>query len=66
MAFISSFLSCFDPSSNSSSQVSDFDEKSSKLKSSSLEKQKSKEKSKSKGAPIGVYHFPANAYLSRL
>ena len=64
MALISSFLSCFGHSSDSSSQVSDYDEKSFKLKSSSLEKQKSKEKSK--GAPIGVYHFPANSYLSRL
>jgi len=63
MAFISSFLSCFGPS-NSSSQISDYDEKSSKLNSSSLEKQKSKEKSK--GIPIVVYHFPANSYLSRL
>ncbi|RHN66124.1 hypothetical protein MtrunA17_Chr3g0087371 [Medicago truncatula] len=64
MALISSFLSCFGHSLDSSSQVSDYDEKSSKLKSSSLEKQKSKEKSK--GAPIVVYHFPANSYLSRL
>jgi hypothetical protein len=64
MAFISSFFNCFGPSSNSSSQsqVSDYNEKLSK--SSSSEKHKSKEKSK--GAPILVYHFPVNSYLSRL
>jgi hypothetical protein len=64
MAFISSFFNCFGPSSNSSSQVFDYDENLSKSKSSSSEKQKSKEKSK--GASIIVYHFPTNSYLSRL
>jgi hypothetical protein len=47
---------------SSQSQVSDYNEKLSK--SSSSEKHKNKEKSK--GAPILVYHFPVNSYLSRL
>jgi hypothetical protein len=64
MALISSFFNCFGPSSNSSSQVSDYDEKLSKSKSSSLEKHKNKEKSK--GAPIIVSYFPVNYYPSRL
>jgi len=64
MALISSFLSCFGHSPDSSSQVFDYDEKSSKLKSSSSEKLKRKEKSK--GAPIVVSYFPVNYYPSRL
>ncbi|CAL5201782.1 unnamed protein product [Lathyrus oleraceus] len=65
MALISSFFNCFGTSSNSSSQVSDYDEKPSQSKSSSSEKPKRKEKL-IKGAPIVVYHFPVNSYLSRL
>ncbi|CAL5201780.1 unnamed protein product [Lathyrus oleraceus] len=65
MALISSFFNCFGPSSNSSSQVFYYDDKSYQLKSSySLEKLKSKEKSK--GAPIVVSYFPVNSNLSRL
>ncbi|CAJ2639223.1 unnamed protein product [Trifolium pratense] len=64
MAFISSIFNCFVPSSNSSSQVSDYNEKLSKSSSPSSEKHKNKEKSK--GAPILVYHFPVNSYHSRL
>ncbi|CAJ2639222.1 unnamed protein product [Trifolium pratense] len=64
MPFISSFINCFGLSLNSISQVSDYDEKLSKLKSSSSEKHKDNEKSK--GASIVVYHFPVNSYLSRL
>jgi len=64
MVLISSFFNCFGPSSNSSSQVSDYDEKSSQSKSLSSEKLKRKEKSK--GAPIVVSYFPVNYYPSRL
>ncbi|CAK8565167.1 unnamed protein product [Lathyrus sativus] len=64
MALISSFFYCFGLSSNLSSQVSNYDEKSSQTKVSSSEKPKRKEKSK--GAPIIVSYFPVNSNLSRL
>ncbi|CAL5201781.1 unnamed protein product [Lathyrus oleraceus] len=65
MAFISSFFNCFGPSSNSTSQVFDYDKKLSQSKSSSSS-EKSKNREKSNGAPIVVYHFPVNSNLSLL
>ncbi|CAK8565162.1 unnamed protein product [Lathyrus sativus] len=64
MTLISSFFSCFGISSNSLSQVFDYDKKLSQSKSSSSEKSKSKEIIK--GAPLVVYHFPVNSNLSLL
>ena len=52
MALISTLFNCFGLSSNSSSQVSDYDEKLSQTKSLNSEKPKSKEKSM--GAPVVV------------
>jgi len=51
-------------SSNSSSQVSDYAENSSQMKSSTSEKPKSKEKSM--GALIVVSYFPVNNNFSSL
>ncbi|CAK8565164.1 unnamed protein product [Lathyrus sativus] len=65
MALILSFFNCFGTSSNSSFQVSDYAEKPSQSKSSFSEKSEKKKKL-IKGAPIVVYHFPVNSYLSRL
>ncbi|BAT93027.1 hypothetical protein LR48_Vigan05g046500 [Vigna angularis] len=70
MPLMSSFFSCFIPSS--SGQVFDYGERSSSS-SSSLSSQmnlpsseKPKTKQKSKGAPIVLSYFPVNHYPSRL
>ncbi|RHN66131.1 hypothetical protein MtrunA17_Chr3g0087451 [Medicago truncatula] len=64
MALISAFFNCFGLSSNLSSQVSDYVENSSQMKSSTSEKPKIKEKSI--GAPIVVTYFPINNNYSSL
>ncbi|RHN66130.1 hypothetical protein MtrunA17_Chr3g0087441 [Medicago truncatula] len=64
MALILPFFNCFGLSSNSSSQVSDYAQNSSQMKSSTSEKPKSKEKSM--GAPIVVPYFPVNNNYSSL
>jgi len=66
MALISAFFNCLGLSSYSSSQVSDYAENSSQMKSSTSEKPKSKEKEKSMGAPIVVPYFPINNNYSSL
>jgi len=57
MALISSFFSCFGPTSNSSSEVYDNAENSFQ--------EKPKRKEKSNGAPIVVSYFSVNNCLSR-
>ncbi|QCD95878.1 hypothetical protein DEO72_LG6g575 [Vigna unguiculata] len=67
MPLMSSFFSCFIPSS--SGQVFDYTEGSSSSSSSSMNlpsSEKPKHKPKSKDAPIVVSYFPVNHYPSRL
>jgi len=64
MALFSAFFNCLGLSLNSSSQVSDYTENSSQMKSSTSEKPKNKEKSM--GAPVVVPYFPINNNYSAL
>jgi len=64
MALVSAFFNCLGLSSNSSSQVLNYAENSSQMKSSTSEKPKNKEKSM--GAPIVVTYFPINNNYSSL